>query len=67
MPSYFIDLMGCIVAVIGMAMWCDGLSSWWVYHNKKGESFWRNHSLRLMRMLYGVALIAIGVLLVIYG
>jgi len=50
--------------IIGALVFCDGIASWWAYSGKEGETFWHNHSLRLLRMLYGIALIIIGVLLI---
>ncbi len=58
MTPYFIGLLG-------MWVFADGVASLWAYLPNKEETFWRNHSLRLVRCLVGIALMVIGVTLVV--
>ena len=57
MIAYFIGLLG-------MWVFADGVSSLWAYLPHKEETFWRNHSFRIVRCLVGIALMIIGVALV---
>jgi len=58
-----------ITGVIGMGVFLDGLASLWTYtspERKDGQSWFRDHSLRVLRMVYGIALIVIGILMIDY-
>ena len=55
------------VACIGTWVAADGFASLWTYTNgerSKGQTFWRDHALRILRCILGLALIALGVMLV---
>ena len=58
MIDLYIQLILMGIAVIGAMNWCDGLASIWAYWKKDDETFWRNHSLRVLRMISGVILMA---------
>ena len=63
-----VQVIGLVVAVIGMGVVCDGIASLYTYTSgdkAKGQSFWKDHLLRVLRMLYGGALIYLGYLLVV--
>ena len=61
--------MGYIIGLIGMWLFCDGIISIRVYLNtvnetgKKIQNWKYDHSIRLIRMLLGIALMIIGGLL----
>ena len=47
---------------LGALVFSDGLASLWAYHNTK-ETFWRNQSLRVLRMIIGVLIVVLASLL----
>ena len=55
-----------ITGLIGMWLFGDGIFSWTLYLNapsyegSKRQTFWRDHWVRLVRILCGVVLIVIG-------
>jgi len=61
--------VGYIIGLIGMWLFCDGIISIRVYLNtvnetgKKIQNWKYDHSIRLIRMLLGTALMIIGGLL----
>ena len=61
--------MGYAVGLIGMWILSDGILSWTLYLNapsyegSKRQTFLRDHWVRLVRIVCGVALIVIGALL----
>ncbi len=55
-----IDLILYTLGILGMYIISDGLASWWAYYGKPGESFWRNHSLRCLRMVVGLTIIILA-------
>jgi len=57
------DLIFYCIGLLGMWTFADGVASLWAYLKKDDETFWRNHSLRVVRMLVGVALMIFGGLL----
>ena len=56
MTSYWIGVIGAWVVA-------DGFASLWAYAQKPKETFWRNHTLRILRILLGIVLIGLGYLL----
>lgn len=48
--------------IIGLGVWvvADGMASLWTYHNKPNETFWRNQSFRVFRMIVGVLIILLA-------
>ena len=48
------------LGVIGTWMVADAVSSLWAYCGKEGETFWRNHALRIWRGILGIILVIIG-------
>lgn len=62
-------MMGYVIGLIGMWLFCDGIVSIRIYLNTVDETGkriqdWKyDHSIRLVRMLMGVALMIIGGLL----
>lgn len=49
------------LGVIGTWIFADGFASLWAYTgNGSKETFWRNHSLRILRCVLGLIIIAIG-------
>lgn len=63
------EVMGYAVGLIGMWILSDGILSWTLYLNapsyegSKRQTFLRDHWVRLVRIVCGVALIVIGALL----
>jgi len=58
-------LVGYITGLIGMWLLSDGIYSWVLYANAKGwngvnQTFLKDHWIRLIRILCGIALIVIG-------
>lgn len=55
--------------LVGLGVWylSDGLYSWSLYHNaatygsNAKQTFWRDHWIRMVRMILAVVVIAIGV------
>lgn len=58
--------VGYTVGLIGCWICADGFASLWAYTGNskraKGQTFWRDHSLRVFRMLLGVLLMVLGYL-----
>mgnify|MGYP001615733856 FL=1 len=46
---------------LGALVFSDGLASLWAYHGK--ERWWRNQSLRVLRMIIGVLIVVLASLL----
>ncbi len=58
-----ISFLGYITGLIGVWVLADGVASLWTYtdgERAKGQSFWRDHLLRIVRCLVGILLIWIG-------
>ena len=60
--------LGYIIGLGGMAMFLDGLFSLFIYTDRRdkrseGQSFWRDHSMRLHRCAWGVLLVIAGAVL----
>jgi len=57
-----------IIGCIGTWMLADAVSSLWTYtgnsERAKGQTFWRDHALRIFRGLLGIGLIIIGIILI---
>jgi len=51
-----------IVGLIGMWLFADGIASLWTYTTTRssGQTWLRDHSLRIFRSLCGIALMVIG-------
>ena len=58
--------MGYIIGLIGMWVFSDGILSWTLYLNapsyegSKKQTFRRDHWIRLIRIMLGVALMVMG-------
>ena len=58
--------MGYTIGLIGMWVFSDGILSWTLYANSpsyegsKKQTFKRDHWVRLLRILCGIALIGLG-------
>ena len=63
-----ISIYGYIVGLIGLWVISDGILSWTLYLNAPSyegstkQTFWRDHWVRLVRIICGIALIALGVI-----
>lgn len=63
-------LIGCILMVIGTWLITDGIYSWTLYLNapsyegSKKQTFWRDHWVRMIRILNGLTIIILGYLLI---
>ena len=61
--------MGYIIGLLGMWLASDGLLSWTLYANapsyegSERQTFWRDHWIRGVRILVGIALMIMGYLL----
>ena len=57
-------MIGYIVGLAGCWIFADGISSLYTYTGDspkaKGQKFWRDHSLRIIRCLVGILLIKLG-------
>ena len=53
-------MLAYITGLIGVWIFADGFASLWAYLPNKKETWLRNHSLRLVRCGFGIALIIIG-------
>ena len=51
--SYIIGLMGCW-------LFCDGWMSISIYLDRPGQSWKKDHSIRIIRCLMGIALMVMG-------
>ena len=51
-----------IVGVLGMWLLADGWYSLACYLGKEGQTFWKDHVIRWIRIAIGIALIVIGAL-----
>ena len=60
-------LIAYAMGLLGVWFFADGVASLYTYTGQnpqaKGQSFWRDHCLRIVRCLLGVALIYLGYLL----
>ena len=59
-------MMGYAVGLIGVWILADGFASLWAYSygkRAKNQSWLKDHSLRILRMALGIALMIIGGLL----
>lgn len=60
--------MGYWIGLMGLWILSDGIYSWTLYanaisyENGRKQTFWRDHWVRLIRILMGIALIAMGAL-----
>ena len=57
--------LGYFVGLLGMWILADGVASLWAYTDgkrAKNQTFWRDHFLRIIRCLAGVALMILGAL-----
>ena len=57
---------GYLVGILGMGVLCDGISSLYTYTSKErasGQSWKRDHSLRIIRCLVGISLIVLGAMI----
>lgn len=57
--------MNYAIGLMGMWLFSDGIYSWVLYHNAQcynggQQTFWRDHWIRLIRILIGVVLMVIG-------
>ena len=63
-----VHIIGYWVGVGGMWIAADGIASLWIYTSNderaKGQTFWRDHSVRVVRCLIGIGLIIAGALLI---
>ena len=48
------SLFEYVIGLLGVWFFADGVASLWTYIPKKNETWWRNHSLRVVRMLGGL-------------
>lgn len=55
-------------ALVGIGVWLlsDGIYSWVLYHNSKSyngeiQTFWRDHWIRLIRIVLAIIIIFMGV------
>lgn len=48
------------VGLLAMWIFCDGIASLWAYWHDPKQTFWRDHFLRVVRMLIGIALMVLG-------
>jgi len=53
MTGYFLGLIGCW-------LFCDGWMSISIYINREGQTWKKDHSIRIIRALLGVALMVLG-------
>lgn len=56
-----------LIGLIGMGVFCDGVASLWQYtrpERNHNQSWMADHSLRILRMAYGVALMILGGMLI---
>ena len=59
-------MIGYAVGLIGMWIVSDGILSWTLYINSpsyegsKRQTFWRDHWVRAVRIISGIALIVLG-------
>ena len=59
--------IGYYTGLIGVWIMSDGMYSWALYYNSKGykgecQTFWKDHWIRMVRILAGIALIFVGYL-----
>lgn len=52
-------VLGWVLA-IGVWVVADGVSSLYTYIGKDGQSWWKDHSLRILRMVVGIVLIILA-------
>ena len=60
-------MIGYIVGCLGVWIFADGVASLWQYtrpERKDNQSWLRDHSLRIFRMLCALALVYLGALLI---
>ena len=63
------NLIGYLLGLLGMWVISDGILSWTLYLNapsyegSKKQTFWRDHWVRLTRIICGAAIIYFGYLL----
>ena len=50
-----------MLEIMGMWLFCDGLYSLLIYTKKEGQSWWRDHSFRIVRMAIGVVMMILGI------
>lgn len=66
-------MIGYFVGLVGMWVMSDGILSWTLYANapsyegSKKQSFWRDHWVRFVRILCGMALVYMGYLVITEG
>jgi len=53
------------VGLVGMWVFCDGIASIWAYWHDDKQTFWRDHFLRVVRMLLGIVLMVLAGLLLL--
>ena len=56
-------MIGYFVGLLGMWVLADGVASLWAYtdgERAKNQTFWRDHFLRIIRCLVGIALMILG-------
>ena len=59
-------MMGYIIGLLGMWILSDGILSWTLYlhspsyEGSSRQTFWRDHWVRLVRIICGIALMIIG-------
>ncbi len=56
-------LFGYLIGLIGMWLLSDSVWSICYYIDRKDETFWRNHIVRVVRMALAVTLMIIGLCL----
>lgn len=61
-----VDKLDVLIAVVGCWVMCDGIASLYTYtapDKREGQTWWRDHSLRVVRCLLGIALIVLGAMI----